>query len=218
MLITGVGGHTRQKSWGIDGYKVPNNDWSLLKVKSSFWHKVKKENFMDQQARKKKEIPAPNAYVIKSYWSGQYSDGGGHSGRWLKRDKITFIDEIIELKKFKMPGPGKYNVTKFKIPNVPKQNTEKGDFIENCRWYGLQTPGWKYKINWDSIRPKTPVALYYAKKGEDGKIIRPVISLKTKKTKDPAPGSYEMEDSFKKTQWPKKMFLFGKQKMNTYID
>ena len=38
-----------------------------------------------------------------------------------------------------------------KIPNVPKQNTEKGEFINNCRWYGLQTPGWKYKINYVSI-------------------------------------------------------------------
>jgi len=121
----------------VDGYRAPNNDWSLLKPKT-FWSKSKKENFMEQQARRKKELPAPTAYHIKSNcWSGQYSDGGGHSGRWLKKDKFTYIDEILAQRKLKMPGPGKYPVMPFKIPNVPKQATEKGEFIDNCRWYGL---------------------------------------------------------------------------------
>ena len=197
--MLGVGAHRRQKSWGIDGYYAPNNDWSLIKPKT-FWAKGKKENFMEQQARKKKEIPAPTAYEVKSHWSGHYSDGGGHSGRWLKKKKLTYIDDILSLRKLNMPGPGKYKLNDFKIPNVPKQSTEKGDFINNCRWYGLQTPGWKYKINWDAVRPKTPSAKYYAPKGEDGKVIKPtVISLKPKKTKDPAPGSYEVAESIKKT-------------------
>ena len=106
---------------------------------------------MEIQARKKKEIPGPNKYEFKTEWTGQYSDGGGHSGRWLKSAKVTMVDEILKLKKLKLPGPGQYKFETFKIPNVPKQTTEKGDFINNCRWYGLQTPGWKYKINYVSV-------------------------------------------------------------------
>ena len=68
MQIPGVPSR-RQKSWGVDGYRAPNNDWYLIKPKT-FWPKGKKENFMEQQARKKKEIPAPTAYQLKSHWSG----------------------------------------------------------------------------------------------------------------------------------------------------
>jgi hypothetical protein len=105
---------------------------------------------------------------------------------------------------------------------VPKQNTEKGEFISNCRWYGLQTPGWKYKINYDSIRPKSAAAKYYKPIKEGGADGKPraheVISIKTKKTKDPAPGSYEVEDVYRKVFWPKNMFLFSKKKHGNYVD
>jgi len=140
---------THQQPWGIDGYLAPTNDWALKKVKS-FWSKIKKENFMETFARKKKEIPGPNKYEFKTEWTGQYSDGGGHSGKWIKAPKVTYIDEILSTKKLKRPGPGQYKYETFKIPNVPIQKTEKGEFINNCRWYGLQTPGWKYKINYVS--------------------------------------------------------------------
>lgn len=133
--------------WGIEGYLAPTNDWALQRVKS-FWSKVKKENFMETYARKKKEIPGPNKYEFKSEWTGQYSDGGGHSGKWIKAAKVTYIDEILATRKLKQPAPGQYKHETFKIPNVPIQKTEKGEFIDNCRWYGLQTPGWKYKINY----------------------------------------------------------------------
>lgn len=42
--------------------------------------------------------------------------------------------------------------------------------------------------------------------------------MKKIKTKEPAPGSYEVEEAIKKTQWPKNMFAFQKQKVNTYVD
>ncbi len=203
--------HKRGRSWGIDGYLAPNNDWSLVKTKT-FWAKSKKENFMETQARRRKDLPAPTAYKIKCEWSGTYSDGGGHTGRWLKAPKLTLIDDILKQKKLKLPGPGQYKVNDFKIPNMPKQNTEKGDFINNCRWYGMQTPGWKYKLNYDAIRPKTPAAKYYVKKAEEGKTGKSAsVSLpggKQKKTKDPAPGSYEVEECIRKTQWPKNIFAF----------
>lgn len=42
--------------------------------------------------------------------------------------------------------------------------------------------------------------------------------MKPKKTKDPAPGSYNVEDVFKKVLWPKNMFLFSKRKTTNYVD
>ncbi len=55
--------------WGIEGYLAPTNDWALTKVRT-FWSKNKKENFMEIQARKKKEIPGPNKYEFKTEWTG----------------------------------------------------------------------------------------------------------------------------------------------------
>ncbi len=45
-----------------------------------------------------------------------------------------------------------------------------------------------------------------------------MISIKQVKTKDPAPGSYNVEESFTKTQLPQNtMFIFSKEKTNTYV-
>jgi hypothetical protein len=83
----------------------------------------------------------------------------------------------------------------------------------------MQTPGWKYKINYDSIRPKTPSAKYYIAKDAEGKDKRPEpFSIKPKKSKVPAPGSYEVEECIKNTQWAKNTFAFLKEKQNTYVD
>jgi hypothetical protein len=83
---------------------------------------MKKENFMETAALRKKDIPAPNKYDIKSayMWSGKYPDCTGHTGKWLKKDKTSYIDDILKTKKLKLPGPGLYKVKDFKIPNVPK--------------------------------------------------------------------------------------------------
>lgn len=90
------GGHRRTKSWGVDGYYLPTNDWHFHKVKT-FWPKSKKENFMEQQARKLKELPAPTAYKLKCEWDGHYPKSGfGHSGKWLKGPKVTLIDDILK--------------------------------------------------------------------------------------------------------------------------
>jgi hypothetical protein len=45
-------------------------------------------------------------------------------------------------------------------------------------------------------RPRTPAARYYGEKKDGAK---EVISIKPKKTKEPAPGSYNVEDCYRKT-------------------
>jgi hypothetical protein len=42
---------------------------------------------------------------------------------------------------------------------MPKQNSEKGEFINNSRWYGQQTPGHKYKVNF--VRNMLTLTLTY---------------------------------------------------------
>ncbi len=91
-----------------------------MKKPKTFTSKGKNETFIIQYAKSKKEIPAPTAYKLKIEWNGHYSDGGGHSGRWLKAPKVTLIDDILKQKKLKLPGPGQYKLPEHKIPNMPK--------------------------------------------------------------------------------------------------
>jgi len=77
----------------------------------------------------------------------------------------------------------------------------------------MQTPGSKYKINYDFVRPRTPGVRYFKPKGAPEKG-GPVISIKPKKSKDPAPGSYNVEDCYLKTQWGKAFFTVPKCKDN----
>ena len=108
------------REWGIDGYYVPNNDWYFHKP-HTFCSKSKKENFIEVMARKKRDLPAPTSYPYKPEWGGnKYKDCRGHSGQWLKAPKTTMIDDILKMKKLKLPGPGQYKSKEFKIINMPK--------------------------------------------------------------------------------------------------
>ena len=68
----------------------------------------------------------------------------------------------------------------------------------------------------DFVRPRTPGVRYYKPKGAPEKG-GPVISIKPRKTKDPAPGSYNVEDCYRKTQWGKAFFTVPKCKDNNYV-
>ena len=63
-------------------------------------------------------------------------------------------------------------------------------------------------------RPRTPAARYF-KPTKDEKVD---FSIKFKKTKDPAPGTYNVEECFRKTQWGNSVHTIGKGKLNTYVD
>lgn len=58
----------KKDQWGIEGYYVPNNDWFQNKPKT-FWSKGKKENEIEYQAKKKKDLPAPNTYQMSYDWN-----------------------------------------------------------------------------------------------------------------------------------------------------
>jgi hypothetical protein len=53
---------------------------------------------------------------------------------------------------------------------------------------------------------------------DNGKPVRPAsISIKPKKTKEPAPGSYNYPEAFAYSYIPKKEFMIPKTKTNNYI-
>ena len=110
----------RKESWGVEGYYVPHTDMYWKKPRT-FTSKMKKENFIEVDAKRKKEIPAPSAYNLdsKKYWNGLYRDCSGHSGKWLSSAKTTYIDDILKQKKLKLPGPGTYKMPEFKAKNWP---------------------------------------------------------------------------------------------------
>ncbi len=80
------------------------------KPKTFYWSHMKKENIIEMQARKKKEIPASNLYSSIVDW-GKSSN----KGKFTKSDRKTLIDQILALKKLKLPGPGTYEALKLEV-------------------------------------------------------------------------------------------------------
>jgi hypothetical protein len=131
----------KKEQWGVEGYYVPTNEWYFKKPKT-FWAKGKKENIIEYEARKKKDQPGPTKYDLINDWSKNTK------GKFLKGKKETLIDEILKMKKYKLPGPGSYKLPTEKILGMPKTTGEKCAFINDAKFKGLQTPGSKYKINY----------------------------------------------------------------------
>lgn len=98
MSMTDIIGENKQQ-WGVKGYYVPTNDWHWHKPKT-FWAKGKKENIIEYNAKKSKDLPAPTTYKLDNDWSKSTK------GKFLKGDRITYLDEILKTKKLKLPGPG----------------------------------------------------------------------------------------------------------------
>ena len=69
---------------------MATNDWFFAKPKT-FWSKSKKENIIEHNAKKCKDMPAPNHYKLDTSWVNN------KKCEFLKGEKITIIDDIIKL-------------------------------------------------------------------------------------------------------------------------
>jgi hypothetical protein len=116
--------------WGVEGYYVPTNEWHFHRPKT-FWAKQKKENIIEYEARRKKEMPAPNTYKLDYDWVKN------PKGKFLKGNRVTLIDEILKQKKNKPPGPGSYKLPDHRIQNMPKSTTDKCQFINDAKYKGM---------------------------------------------------------------------------------
>ena len=87
-------------------------------------------------------MPAPNYYKL------DFDMAKNHRGRFLKGKRHTLIDDILKQKKQRLPGPGQYKLPAHRIQSLPKTTSEKCQFINDAKYSGMQTPGWKYKVNY----------------------------------------------------------------------
>jgi len=170
--------------------------------------KSKKENIIVQEAIKRKDMPGPNSYKLDYDWTKNAK------GIFMKGKRITEAEVMLKYKG-KTPGPGSYKVKDgYRIQNVPKQDLGKSAFIDNAVAISMQTPGAKYKIKDDITRPRSAAPRYYKLTDSEKK----PTSIKPKKTSDPAPGSYKMEESYKSTQMNNRNYSFVKGRIKNYID
>ena len=94
----------------------------------------------------KKDNPGPTTYKLNMDWTKT------SNGKFLKGKKSTVIDEIMAQKKLKLPGPGSYEPKAHRIQKFAKVSSDKCEFINDAKFVGLQTPGWKYKINYVTVK------------------------------------------------------------------
>ena len=122
---------------------------------------------------------------------GWQSGGSPTKGKFLKGNKVTICDEIfIRGKKNSMPEPCTYNPKLTdKILGLSKVKEERGQYIDEAKFVGLQTPGFIYEAKDEVVKPKIPTTKIYPdkKNGDD---------YKPKKSDNPAPGSYDVENSY----------------------
>lgn len=80
MSLADIG--IKQNQWGVDGYYVPTNEWYFHKPRT-FWAKAKKENIIEWEAKRKKDMPAPNTYKLDMDMSKT------DKGKFLKGPRVT---------------------------------------------------------------------------------------------------------------------------------
>ena len=64
----------------------------------------------------------------------------------------------------------------------------------------------------DAVRPKTPAARYFTPKADSK-----AAAEKPKKSKAPAPGTYDVDNCYRKTQWRSNVFSLSKGKVMNYV-
>eukprot|EP00347_Sterkiella_histriomuscorum_P005599 403355986 len=115
-------------------------------------------------------MPPPNQYQEPRDWKKEmtdYSYGGSPlKGKFLKGDKITLSAEVIKnSKKEGLPGPGTYDSNLKKNPRgLSKVNEQKGQYIDDAKFIGLQTPGAIYNTDVTYIKPKILTTKVYPDK------------------------------------------------------
>lgn len=82
-------------------YRVPKNDFHNIFVKTNKIVKMKNMTYLDHHLKRKDFVPSPVKYNYIYDWRKS------PKGAWLKGQRKTFNDDIMEAK-HKTPGPGAY--------------------------------------------------------------------------------------------------------------
>ncbi|CDW81767.1 UNKNOWN [Stylonychia lemnae] len=219
-LNDSYGDYIRKKElFGIDGYKVPSNKALIIPPRTFKLVKSEKQSrsFVDVEVKNRQFMPPPNYYQTPSDWKKQQNEylygGSPLKGKFLKGNRVTLSAEIInQNKKESMPGPGSYDsAQKQKLTGLYKVKEEKSQFIDDAKYFGLQTPGAIYNPKVEYVKPRIITTKVYAdKKDKD--------DTKIKKSDAPCPGQYDVENSYAKTQWTSRVPQFTKRNHKSFID
>ena len=150
----------RVPPFGFQGYNPKSTSKDLIKPISWGTSKQKRTTFCEEIAKKKAHVPAANKYSTMADWT---KDKSLVSPVFSKSPRTVIADEIAKknaCKEKSSPGIGHYDDHKaYKVVSPRtignfKQNTDRTTFTIESQWYGMQTPGHKYKdIPLVSIRP-----------------------------------------------------------------
>ena len=98
--------YDRGGMWALKDYKTPlEPKWNHIQ---NYMPKGEKINILTESAKKKKFVPAPNAYIKQIKWTDISNKKPTGFQKFLKCKRITFTDQILERKKLKEPGPATY--------------------------------------------------------------------------------------------------------------
>lgn len=116
-------------SWGISGYKVPQEYLDSRELKSiregnpkkNAPKPTKKGDYLSETIKATKNLPAPNHYNVVKPWV----DESKKKSAPKVGNRTTFLDAItLEGKRRPVPGPGQYDV--LKTPKVKSAPNKKG--------------------------------------------------------------------------------------------
>ena len=72
--------------------------------------------------------------------------GHAHKDEFRKGHRTTMSEQFINTaRKINNPAPGKYELPKWKVNNIPKSTTDQILMVGDAQWKAHQTPGYKYE-------------------------------------------------------------------------
>ena len=97
---------------------------------------------------------------------------------------------------------------------LSKQKEEKGLYISEARFVGMQTPGAIYKVDDSLVKPRIMTTKIHG----DTKWQKGTVKKTFEKSSEPAPGQYDIDKSFAKIKPSIYNHSFSKKKPANFID
>lgn len=205
--------------WGFEGYKAPTTITSAtFSPKGGKFNKTKLISFIDEVQADKSKLPPAFKYTHVQDWTKIVK---GNKGKFLKDKKKTIIADIAD-RKAALPDPTKYDNSPVKANLSTVRNAKKGALgiigkeAKRCGFYDEaleeagRSPSHIYKTDVSPVKPKILGTTIY--KGKDFRV-EPL----TRKP-SPAPGLYDTQAAFSKTQIKFSNIKFGRTKKEGFFE
>ena len=205
--------------WGFEGYKAPITiTTATFSANGGKFNKTKLTSFIDDIQSDKSKLPPAFKYKHIEDWTKIVK---GNKGKFLKDKKKTIISEIAD-RKASLPDPTKYDNSPVNANLSHVKNAKKGALgiigkdAKRCGFYdealeeAERSPSHIYKTDVSPIKPKILGTKIY--KGKDFRV-EPMTKKPT-----PAPGLYDTQSAFSKTQIKFSNIKFGHTKKEGFFE